>query len=110
MFTHADWYHVVDKMKLKCSIVAIDPIQGHYVSKVQIGFEAFFDMQSCDYVVIQFNVKCCTKQLSKCFKLVKISLAMVWECCTKKLSKYFEMVKISLAMVWENIEDKCGAS
>lgn len=34
MSTHDDRYHVVDKMKMKCSIVDIDPFQGHYVSEV----------------------------------------------------------------------------
>jgi hypothetical protein len=35
-------------MKMKCSIVIIDPFQGRYVSEAEIGFGAFFDMQSCD--------------------------------------------------------------
>jgi hypothetical protein len=34
MSTHDDRYHVVDKMKMKCSIADIDPFQGHYVSEV----------------------------------------------------------------------------
>jgi len=45
MSTHDNWYHVIDKMTMKCSIVAIDHFQGHYVIE---GFGAFFDMQSCD--------------------------------------------------------------
>lgn len=45
MSTHDNWYHVIDKMTMKSSIVAIDHFQGHYVIE---GFGAFFDVQSCD--------------------------------------------------------------